>query len=60
MAVPKKKISRSKKKIKRLNYKLKHSNISTDSNSGEQHLYHNITKSGFYKGVKYFNRFRYK
>lgn len=60
MAVPKKKTNRSKTKIRRFSDRLKYSNISTNLISGEQHLYHNITKSGYYKGVRYFDRYRYR
>ncbi|AZP36408.1 50S ribosomal protein L32 [Candidatus Annandia adelgestsuga] len=53
MAVPKKKTTRSKKKMRRLHDKLKKVNISTDKKSGEQHLYHHITRYGYYKNKKY-------
>ena len=51
MAVQKKKKSKSKKNKRRhANSKFKIPTLSTDKETGETHLRHFITKSGYYKG----------
>lgn len=52
MAVPMKKISRSRRGMRRSHNGLTKSEVGEDKVSGEMHLRHHITKSGFYMGKK--------
>ncbi len=53
MAVQKSKKSRSKRDKKRnANTKFIKSTLSIDKETGESHIRHHITKSGYYKGIK--------
>jgi len=55
MAVQKNRTSRSKRNMRRSHDALDKKTISIDSNSGELHLRHYITKNGFYRGKKIIN-----
>lgn len=56
MAVPKKKVSRSKKKHKNSHNKIQKKFISFDPSTGEPKLQHHISlKDGFYNGIKVTN-----
>lgn len=56
MAVPKRKKSKSKKHMRRSHNGLDiKQNLSTDKVTGELHLRHNISKTGYYKGKKVIN-----
>ena len=51
MAVPKKKISKSKRDMRRSHHALKATNVTEDSTTGELKLSHHISlKDGYYKG----------
>ncbi len=52
MAVQKSKVSRSKKGKRRSHHSLKKASLSTDKETGERHLRHNMTSDGFYRGKK--------
>ena len=56
MAVQKNKPTRSKRGMRRSHDSLKCSSISIDKISGEIHLRHNITKNGYYRGRKIFEK----
>lgn len=55
MAVPTKKVSRSRRGTRRSHSTLPATEISLDQVSGEIHLRHHITKTGFYMGKKRVN-----
>lgn len=50
MAVQQNKKSRARRDMRRGHDKVKMPTISTDSESGERHLRHHITETGFYRG----------
>ena len=50
MAVQKKRKTRSRRDMRRSKIKAKVPAISSDPNTGEHHLRHNISPEGFYKG----------
>ncbi|MBT6044322.1 MAG: large subunit ribosomal protein L32 [Pseudohongiellaceae bacterium] len=50
MAVQKSKVSRSRRGMRRSHDSLGTATISTDAETGERHLRHNMTPDGFYKG----------
>ncbi|WWO96900.1 MAG: 50S ribosomal protein L32 [Candidatus Dasytiphilus stammeri] len=52
MAVPKKKISRSKRGMRRSHKKIILPQLSIEKQSGETHLCHHITRQGYYRGRK--------
>ena len=52
MAVQQNRKSRSKRGMRRAHDALKPVNVSIDSTTGEQHLRHNITATGYYSGKK--------
>ncbi|MEI4220349.1 MAG: 50S ribosomal protein L32 [Candidatus Dasytiphilus stammeri] len=52
MAVPKKKISRSKRGMRRSQTKITLPQLSIEKKSGELHLCHHITYEGYYRGRK--------
>lgn len=53
MAVPKRKPSKSRSRMRRNSHgALALKNVSFDKETGEAFLSHNITKKGFYKGVR--------
>ena len=52
MAVQKSRKSRSKRGMRRSHDALNSSVFSIDQSSGEKHLRHNISKTGYYKGKK--------
>lgn len=52
MAVPKTKISKSRRNMRRSHDSLTAATLSVDSTSGETHLRHHVSKSGYYKGQK--------
>ncbi|MBQ9275459.1 MAG: 50S ribosomal protein L32 [Succinivibrio sp.] len=53
MAVPQNHKSRSRRDMRRAHDRLTPVTLSVDRNSGEVHLRHNLTESGYYRGVKY-------
>lgn len=55
MAVQKSKKSRSRRDMRRGQDKIKMPEVSTDSESGERHLRHHITATGFYRGKQMIN-----
>ena len=52
MAVQKSKKSRAKRGTRRAHDALKNPNLSVDQTTGELHLRHHITESGYYRGRK--------
>ena len=50
MAVQKKRKTRSRRDMRRSKIKAKAPAISSDPNTGEDHLRHNISPQGFYRG----------
>ncbi len=56
MAVQKNKKSRSKRGMRRSHDALGTAQLSTDTNTGELHLRHNVTADGFYRGKKVVNK----
>ncbi len=52
MAVQKSKKSRSRRDMRRSHDRLSMISLSTDKNSGELHLRHQMTKNGYYRGKK--------
>lgn len=50
MAVQKSKVTRSKRDMRRSHDFLTAPHLSVDSTSGEQHLRHHLTATGFYRG----------
>ena len=50
MAVQKGKKTRSRRDMRRSQIKTKKPEISSDQNTGENHLRHNISPQGFYRG----------
>ena len=50
MAVQKKRKTRSRRDMRRSQIKVKKPAISSDQNTGEDHLRHNISPEGFYRG----------
>lgn len=50
MAVQQNRKTPSKRDMRRSHDALGSATISTDSNSGERHLRHHVTKDGFYRG----------
>jgi len=50
MAVQKKRKTRSRRDMRRSKIKIKQPKISSDQNTGENHLRHNISPQGFYRG----------
>ena len=50
MAVQKKRKTRSRRDMRRSKIKIKQPKISSDQNTGENHLGHNISPQGFYRG----------
>ena len=56
MAVPKRKVSKSRRNKRRSHHTIKNVNIIEDKKSGEFRLSHHIDlKTGFYKGRQVFN-----
>ena len=55
MAVQKSKKSRSRRGMRRSHDALKGPTLSTDPVTGEIHIRHHITKTGFYKGKNVLN-----
>lgn len=56
MAVQKKRSTRSKRGKRRLHDKIKKQEISINEISNEIHFRHHLTKSGYYRGYKLFNK----
>lgn len=56
MAVQKNRKTRSKRGMRRSHDALGTPALSVDSTSGEMHLRHNVTASGFYRGRKVINK----
>ena len=55
MAVPKRKISKSRRNKRRSHHRIKNLNILEDKKSGEYRLSHHVDlKTGFYNGRKIF------
>ena len=52
MAVQKNKPTRSRRGMRRSHDSLKLPQLSIDCTSGEQHIRHQVTKNGYYKGRK--------
>ena len=52
MAVPKKKVSKSKRNMRRSHDSLKGPTLSVDSSTGETHRRHHVTADGFYRGKR--------
>ncbi len=52
MAVQQNRKTRSKRGMRRSHDALKTFNISVDQTTGEQHLRHHITATGYYRGKK--------
>ena len=50
MAVQKKRKTRSRRDMRRSQINAKKPEISSDQNTGENHLRHNISPQGFYRG----------
>jgi large subunit ribosomal protein L32 len=50
MAVPKKKISKSRRNMRRSHHALKATNITVDATTGELKLSHHISIDGYYRG----------
>lgn len=50
MAVQKSKKSRSKRDMRRSHHRVQSAAFSVDATTGEMHLRHNITSSGYYRG----------
>ena len=56
MAVPKRKVSKSRRNKRRSHHRIKIANIIEDKKSGEFRLSHHVDlKTGFYKGRQVFN-----
>ena len=56
MAVPKRKVSKSRRNKRRSHHTIKNVNIIEDKKSGEFRLSHHVDlKTGFYKGRQVFN-----
>ena len=55
MAVQKSKKSRSRRGMRRAHDALKGPTLSTDPVTGEIHIRHHVTKTGFYKGKNVLN-----
>ncbi|TXJ09007.1 MAG: 50S ribosomal protein L32 [Acinetobacter sp.] len=54
MAVQQNRKSRSRRDMRRSHDALTASTITVDSNTGETHLRHHVTKDGFYRGRQLF------
>lgn len=52
MAVQKSRVTRSKRGMRRSHEALRNPTVSVDSTTGETHLRHHVTKSGFYRGKR--------
>ena len=52
MAVQKSRVTRSKRGMHRAHQALRNPTFSVDSTTGETHLRHHLTKSGFYRGKR--------
>lgn len=52
MAVQKDRVTRSRRGMRRSHDALTNATLSVDSTTGETHLRHHITKTGFYRGRK--------
>ncbi len=52
MAVPKSKISPSRRGMRRAHDSLTASTLSIESETGETHLRHHVSREGFYRGRK--------
>ena len=52
MAVPKKKISKSRRNMRRSHDRLSAPAIAVEPTSGETHLRHHVSPTGFYRGKK--------
>jgi large subunit ribosomal protein L32 len=52
MAVQKDRVSRSRRNMRRAHDKLTNRTLSIDSETGETHVRHHVTKNGFYRGRK--------
>ncbi len=50
MAVQKNRKTPSKRGMRRAHDALRHTTLSTDTQSGERHRRHHLTKDGFYRG----------
>ena len=54
MAVQKNRKTRSKRGMRRSHDAISKPTLSIDKTSGETHLRHNVTESGYYRGHKFF------